>query len=375
MQKLVAFCCIVVALSAAAFFLEEHQFFSGLENRLWDLRVRATATPAAADRRIKLIVVDQHSLDYFAEAEGYSWPWPRALYSYVIRFLERGGAKGVAFDMLYTEHSFWGVEDDLTFAKSLDASLPVVLAAAALDDERVTSPSRLALFRRAQEAQLADRDFVARFLTDVPLPPFVSVLLPEWNILRHARLFGNVRATVDDDGVFRHTQPGVRIGSTPLASLPLMLYAATTPAAEQRNLARFTDPQGRLAIRFFGPEQTYEHFSIADIIKSEQMLAEGLGEPSISPTRFKDALVFVSVGAPGLFDSHPTPLSATLLGVEYNANILDNLLHDSFVSKPSAPVRALQILIFVALAAAAPLFIRRIRLQAPALAALVLGVL
>jgi adenylate cyclase len=75
------------------------------EGRTWDWRVRLLARPGAATERIALIVLDQASLDWGKEVNGLSWPWPRETYAAVADFCRRGGAKALAFDVLYTEPS------------------------------------------------------------------------------------------------------------------------------------------------------------------------------------------------------------------------------------------------------------------------------
>ena len=48
---------------------------------------------AGGDPKIKIIVVDQASLDHYAREEGITWPWPRTLYVPVLRYLKEAGAK------------------------------------------------------------------------------------------------------------------------------------------------------------------------------------------------------------------------------------------------------------------------------------------
>jgi adenylate cyclase len=83
-----------------------------LEFATWGWRVRAFAarTPPAA--QVKVILLDQASLDWGRSENGWVWPWPRTVYTAVLDFCRRGGAKAVAFDMLYTEPSSYGVGDD-----------------------------------------------------------------------------------------------------------------------------------------------------------------------------------------------------------------------------------------------------------------------
>jgi CHASE2 domain-containing sensor protein len=50
-----------------------------MESRTWDWRIRAVASPAAADKKIAIVLIDQTSLEHFARYEKIYWPWPRSL--------------------------------------------------------------------------------------------------------------------------------------------------------------------------------------------------------------------------------------------------------------------------------------------------------
>jgi CHASE2 domain-containing sensor protein len=44
-------------------------------------------------------MIDQTSVDCFAESFEISWPWPRSMYAPVMQFLAKACAKGVSFDI------------------------------------------------------------------------------------------------------------------------------------------------------------------------------------------------------------------------------------------------------------------------------------
>jgi len=75
----------------------------GLERATWTGRVRAHARPSAATPRIKVILLDQASLDWGSRENQWPWPWPREVVGVLAAFCQRGGARAVAFDVLYTE--------------------------------------------------------------------------------------------------------------------------------------------------------------------------------------------------------------------------------------------------------------------------------
>src|SRR4030042_5605489 len=89
-----------------------------LEWKSWDARLRLLARPERAGRDIVIFLIDQYSLDYFEKQMGLPWPWPRQIYSAVIDYLRTGGAQAVFFDLIFSESSRAGVEDDQDMARA-----------------------------------------------------------------------------------------------------------------------------------------------------------------------------------------------------------------------------------------------------------------
>ena len=88
------------------------------EARTWDWRASFLAQPGPATNDIRLILLDQNSLDWAYKENGLTWPWPRELYGAIINFCQRSGARAVAFDVLFTEPSKYGLADDLAFGSA-----------------------------------------------------------------------------------------------------------------------------------------------------------------------------------------------------------------------------------------------------------------
>ena len=89
------------------------------EAKTWDWRVNLMAKPSPATQEIRVILLDQGSLDWARQENGLSWPWPREVYGTIIRFCQRAGAKSLGFDVLFTEPSKYGVADDGALASEI----------------------------------------------------------------------------------------------------------------------------------------------------------------------------------------------------------------------------------------------------------------
>ena len=113
---------------AMAFFLWQQGALTGFEHAAWQWRVAHFARPAAATSRLRIIALDQKSLDWGRRENNLSWPWPREAYATLLAFCKRAGVRVVAFDMLFSEPSLHGVGDDQALAMAMRENGPVVLS-------------------------------------------------------------------------------------------------------------------------------------------------------------------------------------------------------------------------------------------------------
>jgi adenylate cyclase len=260
-----------------------------LEWKTWDLRVRTLTPDEPSGDRVALLLIDQKSLDFMAEEESIPWPWPRSLYVPVIEYCRRAGAKGILFDILYTEPSVFGVSDDEELAGAIRAGGDVVLAAAV-----------------AQGA----------FPIDVLGEAAAGV--------------GNVGFEPDADGVFRRFPPFASGGAP---SLPLAALTGIAGLSAARDGSRLTvgatsvplDGGGRMIIRYRGPVGAIPSYSMASAIQSYVREEEG-GEVALPRDLLEGRYVVLGMSAPGLLDLRPTPVGSVYPGAEIHATVLDNLL-------------------------------------------------
>ena len=294
-----------------------------LENALWDIRVELTANPELADQSIKIITISQRSLDHF-EKDSITWPWPRPLYIPVIEFLRDAGAKGLAFDMLYTETSVHGVADDTQFAEAMLGDFPVISAISLSDTEKDPLHAKsYEIFKNRQANNLKD------FFVNKEVKTYQSATLPIDEILTTSTAFGTVNANPDVDGMFRHYPIGYYLDETPVLSLPFALYHAVMGEVPME-LLNSSEELKTVLPKFYGPAKTYETIDMADVVSSYVMIQEGK-KPLVDPSIFKNSWVFIGVWAPGLLDLRPISLDEKYRGVEFLATVLDNIIHSDFI--------------------------------------------
>lgn len=338
---------LAASASLAAAFLG---LFDWLEGPTWDWRVRAAARPGPATDQVRLILIDQKSLDWAEETNRLSWPWPREIYGTLLNFCRRGGAKSVAFDLVFSEPSKWGVEDDEAFGQAIEQAGSVVAAV---------------FLSRDQGSAL-------EWPADVPEQPFRVVGLEEFlsrprgkalaleraafpvpEVASRAAVLANVSGGLDADAVVRRASPFRFFAGRFVPSLGLAPFLAAHPGLsvvlqdrrlQVGDLSIPLDEHGRAILRYRGPSQTHRAVNAAAVIQSELRLTEGQA-PLVDSAFFQDKYVFVGVTAPGLLDLKPTPVGSVYPGVEIHATLLDNLLSGDFLRQTSRPFALLTVLL------------------------------
>ncbi len=304
------------------------EVMQGVELKTLDWRFRHLSMAERHDKRIVLVMVDQGSLDYY-EDQGMYWPWPRGIYEGVLRFLKAGGAKVVVFDMLFTNPSPTGAAEDTTFGKALKDFGPAVMAMS-------TSP---------KEHPLRSTPPPARFTVSAGLVPEASALphlaarMPVPELMAGARMLGDTYGEADLDGVFRRVPLLTEMGGRLYPTLPAAAAMLATGKTLEELRPRLT--AGRMLVRYHGESltenkarQTYDFYQIGDLLQSQQRLEDKL-TPKLSPSLFKDKIVFIGMNAAGLLDNHPSPISPVFPGTEVLAAATDNLINGDFLTRAS----------------------------------------
>lgn len=338
------------------------------EYTTWAWRVRFFARPGPTTDKIKVILLDQASLDWGKEQNGWSWPWPREVYGPIIDFCARGGAKVVAFDVLYTEASVYGVSDDEALGAAIGRA-PAFVGAVFLSDKTGEFTNWPAEYPRRDRLIAGLTPWLAE--NRGRRVNFDKATFPIPEVATNVSILGNVADQPDVDGIFRRSSLfGVFDGQV-LPSLGLAAFLA----AEEKSGARLdlrledrvlhvmnrkvpVDSSGRAVLHFYGRSGTHQALSAAGVIESELMLREG--QPAkIDPALLKDCYVFFGFSAPGLLDLRPTPISRVYPGVEIHATMLDNLLSLLFLKEVPAHAAILFTLVLALLSGLLVVFSRK----------------
>jgi adenylate cyclase len=281
------------------------------ENKIYDQKIRSFSRANAAP--IVLVEIDKESLSFYDKNFNISWPWPRGLYARAIDFLTAAGAKAVALDMIFSEPSLYGGEDEL-------------LAAAMNKSGRVFMP----LFFSKGEGAVADLDKFA-LNEELPLSRLPvkegDVLLPVPLLSAPLRGGGNGSEDPDQDGIYRRLHHFFRSHGRVYPSFSLALALFANP---QLSLAEipFAADSG-LNLKFY-KKNSFRRFSISELIQSQVRL-EARQKAVVAAIDFKDKIVMIGPTAQGLLDNRSNPLNAAGSGFELHATALANLLERDFI--------------------------------------------
>lgn len=344
---------------AMAFFLWQQGVLTGFEHAAWQWRVAHFAKPAAATSRLRIIALDQKSLDWGRKENNLSWPWPREAYATLLAFCKRAGVRVVAFDMLFSESSLHGVGDDQALALAMRENGPVVLSCTLAPPgqgqaENGSAPSVLTISGFSQ--WLAG--------SRAPVLPQAATM-PVAELAESAAMLANISNRPDPDGVFRRAPLFVTLAGQPVPSLALAAYLAGLPGPVPLSLGKKhlqvgelgvpLDETGQSILNFRGSSGTVTTISLAAVVQSELQLAAG-ETPVIDPAEFKDTYVFLGMTAPGLYDLRAIPIDGVYPGVEIHATMLDNLLSQDFLRDSPVWLAVFLTLLFGVLAAVIILF-------------------
>ncbi len=323
------------------------------------------ARPAPSTGKVRLVLLDQNSLDWGLRENGLSWPWPREVYGVITEYLKRAGAKSVAFDVLFTEPSKYGVGDDRALGSAVGRYKGFVGALFLADRAGSTTvwPPDLPSFPLPIDGLDPSgpgspaRDRVTAHRASFPVPEIAS----------QTAILADVQHDPDPDGVYRRVRLFRIFDGRAVPSLALASLLAASPGTgvamrpHGMTIAGKTVPldrQGYAILRFRGPSGTHRAFSAAAVIQSELRLQAG-EEPVIKdPEAFRDCHVIFGFSAPGLFDLRPAPVGGVFSGPEIQATALDNLLGGDFLSEATVPV-TVALTFLLALVGAIPMIFSR----------------
>jgi len=248
--KGLAACGVGVGLAAL---LAQTTVFDRLNGWLHDAAQRSFNQAIDLDNTV-VFDVDEESMRRALEP-GAPWANEREAFAHVARYLERHGARAIAFHMVLADER----PGDAELAQALGRSS--VLAAAGVSVPLATTPGYARLLAAKAEARGAGSISAATGEPRIPYLGWAYIKLPSEPLARDAQaLTGVVNVAPDDDGVLRRITLFHGTRGYLLPSLPLAVLAAADPTLspprvidghlQLRRTSIPIGPKGDVALRF-----------------------------------------------------------------------------------------------------------------------------
>jgi adenylate cyclase len=382
---------LLLTLIVLGIYYLDPQFLNLLELKTLDLRFLSRGKIPTSDK-VALVTIDEKSLDELGR-----WPWPRTRMAQLLDALVKADAKVVGFDIV------WAEPDENSELKSLNAVKRKVVdlklknpgldryldgALKRADSDRILADS-LARSHRAILGyffQFSPREGSGKKEKTPPqdLPPLTPFNVvkftseeaarvnlfkaeyPEVNIpvlSRAAEGAGYFNIFPDPDGTVRWAPLVIQYQDRYYCALslavlqkyldnpPLGLRIAEFGVEQMRlgNLPIPTNEEGRLLIKYRGPQKTFPHYSATDVIHGR-----------IPDGAFRGKIVLVGATAIGIYDIRVTPFEHVFPGLEIHANVIDSILQGDFLHRPNW-ITLVDILVIAVLGLALGALLHRVR--------------
>jgi adenylate cyclase len=340
-------------------------FFELLESKAYDFKV-SLRDPRPVSGQVVIVAIDEPSL----KREG-RWPWSRTRLAKLVDQLSESGVAVIGFDFLFPERETHvsldkikkeiakkkvsGIspqklnslldevgDSDARFAEAIRRSERTVLGyfvyttaeQAAEDFAEMMGSKEFELLDFSQYSMVQSSD---ESITTDFLQPIYAVGLSLPSLVDAANSAGYVSFPPERDGVIRF-MPMVRAHKEavfPPFSLQLLREATQLSAVvrifpHRVGEVRLGDSpipvteQGDFLVNYYGPMQTFTYLSASDVL-----------DGTVKPIQLKDKIILIGATAAALHDLHTTPYGPLYPGVEVHANIIENILQQDFLERPS----------------------------------------
>jgi adenylate cyclase len=336
-RKIVYACVAVSALLALG--LAHTRAGEWLENGTHDVRARWAAQPAKSDPRVVIIDIDNASFSLLQEKLG-RWPWPRNVWTEVIRYVSRGEPAAIAVDIVFGGEDKANPAVDPEFARVLRSSQRTALAFAFLSSQ-VSGDDSESIGQRRQilESQASGKGFGTRLDQEEWNPN-----LPLETLATASAGLGTINSTPDEGGTIRRTPVEFQFAGRGYLTLGARAVQIASRRREpfewhqshgvfDRNYLVVgekripLDDQGRLVLLWRGDSlHAYPRVPLWEVICSIYPEQCPNAERRFPPEYFRDKVVLLGASAAGSYEPRPTPMDAQAPGFMVHATLIDNLL-------------------------------------------------
>ncbi len=309
------------------------------------------------DTEVVIIDIDESSLGKFGQ-----FPWSRSVFAKILDQLNTSNPKAIGFDIFFTEKDKQSPEEIIKSYDLIPADISALQKLKGHDDlfaEKLKESKSITavLGSNVPSHTNYDRKAKARFLSKGGDPKKFTYSYPYSigsleKLEKNVKGLGSISFLDQTDGIIRSLPLLVRFDEKiyPTMGLEMVrvgskqknIYVELNEVGIKRISARpykiDSDPNGIIWIKYKRSDKK-QYISAGDVYDGK-----------FQSDFFKDKYVLIGASAQGLFDLVKTPLGVTIPGVEVHANVIENILDQSYlIRNPNTYIFELLFSIIVAL--------------------------
>ncbi len=285
-----------------------------------------------------IIDIDEKSLGKFGQ-----FPWSRSVFAKIIENVNTSNPKAIGFDVFFSEKDKQSPEEIIKAYNLIPTDISDLQNIKGHDEifreQLEKSKSVIAVLGSSVPSHSThDRSPKARFLSKGGDPKNFTYAYPYSigsleKLEKSAKGLGSISFLDQTDGIIRSLPLVVRLQNKlyPTMGLEMVrigsnqknLYLEMNEIGINRISSRpykiNSDPNGIIWIRY------------KNSLKSQYISAGSVFDGKFDEARFKDKYVLIGASAQGLFDLVKNPLGVTIPGVEVHANVIENILDQSYL--------------------------------------------
>ena len=285
-----------------------------------------------------IIDIDEKSLGKFGQ-----FPWSRSVFAKIIENVNTSNPKAIGFDVFFSEKDKQSPEEIIKAYNLIPTDISDLQNIKGHDEifreQLEKSKSVIAVLGSSVPSHSThDRSPKARFLSKGGDPKNFTYAYPYSigsleKLEKSAKGLGSISFLDQTDGIIRSLPLVVRLQNKlyPTMGLEMVrigsnqknLYLEMNEIGINRISSRpykiNSDPNGIIWIRY------------KNSLKSQYISASSVFDGKFDEARFKDKYVLIGASAQGLFDLVKNPLGVTIPGVEVHANVIENILDQSYL--------------------------------------------
>ena len=295
-------------------------------------------TKSKKNSDVIIIDIDEKSLGKFGQ-----FPWSRSVFAKIIENVSATNPKAIGFDVFFSEKDKQSPDEIISAYNLIPTDVAELQNIKGHDEifreQLEKSKSVIAVLGSSVPSHSTyDRSPKARFLSKGGDPKNFTYGYPYSigsleKLEKSAKGLGSISFLDQTDGIIRSLPLILRFNEKiyPTLGLEMIrvgenqknLYVELDEVGIKRISVRphkiITDPNGIFWIRYKESQ------------KQQYISASSVFEGKFDRTRFEDKFVLIGASAQGLFDLVKNPLGVTIPGVEVHANVIENILDQSYL--------------------------------------------